>query len=349
MCFISFIVPVYNLKESEVWKCVDSILQQTDPDYEVVIVDDGSTNGAGDYCDTLASRYGLTVIHQENQGLAVARNTGIAASHGEWIVHVDGDDWVDVHLAEELRRKCSSSRNDIIVWGFILANGARQQELLLKDKKAFDQDFQNIRDNVLCSILGSDQSFASLSLNTSWAKAYRRTFIEKNGLLYNPELRRAQDAVYNLYAFSAADSVGYIDRALNFYRNDNVSLSRGYNPNTFKYLQATALAAKAFCDDHNASSDVRIAVTGFIQHCFRMITEQSFAHRDCGESFPKRRKHFLAAISSEPFNTAFAPGVSRTDLLDVISFKLYQKKCLTGIVLYNELFKLALRLKMKLS
>lgn len=345
MCYISFVVPVYNLKESEILQCIRSIKKQTYKDYEIIIVDDGSTNGVENVCDEVAENERITVIHQKNQGLAVARNTGMRASHGVWIVHVDGDDWVDVKLAEELHNKSINSTADIIVWGFILDSGDSRQELLLKDKKAFDRPYDEIKESVLCSILDYDSTFASLSINTSWGKAYRREFVESKGLYYDDRLRRAQDAVYNLYAFLAASEIEYIDRALSIYRNDNVSLSRGFNPNTFEYLKTTVIAVNEFINEQNVTNRVKIASSAFIQRCFRMIGEQSFLHKDNKDSFASRRRTFLDAIESEPFASAFASGVKRSQLIDKISDILYMHKCFFCITCYNTCLKVAFKMK----
>lgn len=98
----SVIVPVYNVREY-LSRCLDSILEQSWQDYEVIIIDDGSTDGSGELCD----HYGaccpvVRVIHQENAGLSAARNTGLDHARGEWILFVDSDDWIEPGLFELL-------------------------------------------------------------------------------------------------------------------------------------------------------------------------------------------------------------------------------------------------------
>jgi len=345
MCLISFIVPVYNLKKEEVAKCISSIAGQTKSNHEIIIVDDGSNNGIEKYCDELGRQYRATVLHQENQGLAVARNTGMKASCGEWIVHVDGDDWITNDLVEVFEKNCGSSEADIVVWGFVVDSGQKQQELLLKKKTAFDVEYATIRENALCSILDSDNSFASLALNTSWGKGYRHDFIKQNGLYYNPSLRRAQDAVYNLYAFYQASKVEYIDKAFNFYRTDNISLSRSFNPKNYDYLRLTALAVEEFVSEKNVSQKVKDASSIFIQRCFRMINEQYYQHKDNPQSYRKRRSLFMEGISSEPFNRAFSSGQSRAGSLNKITDFLYKNKMFEGVWLFNSLTGVAYRLK----
>lgn len=339
MVFISFIVPVYNLTEEEVSTCISSIAGQSRPDYEIIIVDDGSNNGIESFCDSIGKQYGAQVIHQANQGLAVARNTGMRASRGRWIVHVDGDDWVNCELVESLLCRSDRSSADIIVWGFIVDNGKRTRRLLLNNKTAFDAEYKDIKESILCSILGDDESFASIALNTSWGKAYKRDFIQRNHLYYDSSLRRAQDAVYNLYAFYRAKDVQYIDKALNYYRTSNASLSRSYNPKTFDYLQLTALAVQHFVSENDVSLVVKEAASVFIERCFRMINVQYYQHKENPLSFRERKALFLSGIETEPFKSAFLRSHSRSGAINKITDYLYKHKSFVAIAVFNSLIR----------
>lgn len=315
--------------------CVSSILHQSHPDFELIVVDDGSDNGIERYCDALGKEFGIKVIHQPNQGLSSVRNTGMKASSGEWIVHVDGDDWVDSRLVESLANSSADPGTDIVVWGFYVVNGKRKQELLLNDKEAFGENYEDLKERVLCSILDNDASFRSLALNTSWGKAYRRSFIEKHHLRYDIRLRRAQDAVYNLYAFSVAGKVAYIDRALNYYRTDNVSLSRGYNPRSYDFLRLTALAVEEFAARESTPERVKEASLIFEERCFRMINEQLYMPGENGLSFGRRKQQFLAGIGTEPFRNAFLYAPYRDGLKNRVVDWLYKKKLFEGIYIHS--------------
>ena len=90
---VSIIVPIYNV-EVYIRECIDSILAQTYPDFELILVDDGSPDDCGRICDEYAeSDRRIIVIHKKNGGLTSARNAGLSKASGEWIMHVDGDDW----------------------------------------------------------------------------------------------------------------------------------------------------------------------------------------------------------------------------------------------------------------
>ena len=104
-CLISFIVPVYNAADY-ISECVESILRQTVPDFEVLIVDDGSFDGSELICDEFAEKdQRVRVIHTENCGVSHARNTGIELAKGRYLVFVDADDMVSDRLAEKIEKE----------------------------------------------------------------------------------------------------------------------------------------------------------------------------------------------------------------------------------------------------
>lgn len=107
---VSIIVPVYNIKEY-LPRCARSLLGQTCPDLEILLVDDGSTDGSGEICDALAKEDGrIRVIHKENGGLSDARNAGLDAAAGQWILFVDGDDYL---VPEAVERVLEQAREGV--------------------------------------------------------------------------------------------------------------------------------------------------------------------------------------------------------------------------------------------
>lgn len=121
----SVVVPVYNVKDY-LEKCVDSILVQTERDFELLLIDDGSTDGSGALCDALAQRDGrIRVVHQENGGPGAARNTGVREAVGTWLLQVDSDDWIDPELLERTIEAGERENADLIIFGirFVDENG----------------------------------------------------------------------------------------------------------------------------------------------------------------------------------------------------------------------------------
>lgn len=109
---VSVVVPVHDV-EPYLRRCVDSILDQTHANLDVILVDDGSTDASGDICDDYAADERVTVIHQDNGGLSVARNTGMARASGAYVTFVDSDDWLDPRFVETLIDLATAYNADI--------------------------------------------------------------------------------------------------------------------------------------------------------------------------------------------------------------------------------------------
>ncbi len=113
---VSVITPVYN-SVSSLTKAIESVIEQTFPDWELILVDDGSSDGSETVCDRFAvSDPRIRVIHQENQGLSVARNTGLSAAAGDYLQFLDSDDWLSADALEVLTRTVSESGANMVVF-----------------------------------------------------------------------------------------------------------------------------------------------------------------------------------------------------------------------------------------
>lgn len=112
---ISIIVPVYNVKDY-LEKCLQSICVQTYKNLEIILIDDGSSDGSGELCDLFAQRDGrIKVIHQTNAGQSAARNRGLAVAQGEFLGFVDSDDWIEPDMYEFLYHLLKANGADISI------------------------------------------------------------------------------------------------------------------------------------------------------------------------------------------------------------------------------------------
>ena len=119
MAEVSIIVPIYNI-EQYVGKCIESILAQTYSDFKLILVDDGSPDNCGRICDEYAERdVRVNVIHKMNGGLTSARNAGLVVARGEWIMHVDGDDWIEPDMLESLLEAARVKGADLVFGDFL--------------------------------------------------------------------------------------------------------------------------------------------------------------------------------------------------------------------------------------
>lgn len=115
-CLVSIVVPVYNTEEFVV-ECIESVMRQTDRSWELILVDDGSTDNSGRICDEYALKDGrIRVIHKPNTGLIETRLAGIGAARGLYCTGLDSDDYIDEDCIERIKRVANSGNYDIIAW-----------------------------------------------------------------------------------------------------------------------------------------------------------------------------------------------------------------------------------------
>lgn len=114
---ISIIVPVYNV-EKYLEKCIESILRQTMQDFEIILINDGSSDSSGSICDKYVEKdYRIKVIHQTNQGQGAARNAGLKIAIGDFIGFVDSDDWIEADMYSSLYIACEINKSEISIIG----------------------------------------------------------------------------------------------------------------------------------------------------------------------------------------------------------------------------------------
>lgn len=329
----SCILPVYNIDNNILYKCVNSILKQDYRDFEIIIVDDGSNEDTALYCESLSSSI-VKVIHQTNQGLAGARNTGVNFATGEWIIHIDSDDWISPTLLSEILPYTEG--NDILYWGYTAVKNNNEIVYSLRDS-SFINSTPYEKEPFLKAILFDNINFSDIALNTTWAKAFRRDFIISNNLLFDLRLRRSQDVIFNLYAFNVAKAVSYVPTTGYYYRMDNESLSRGYNEKTAERMLLTAKACVEFYDK-NKTLAIEESIYNFCRRCFRNIVIQDLLCKNNPKSYSERKNDFKAIISSEPFNKAFLVNFKYHNPIENLEYK-----CMK----YKNLYMLSLVMKMR--
>ena len=171
------VVPVYNV-EKYLEKCVDSILAQTEPDFELLLVDDGSTDGSGRLCDKLAEKDGrVRVIHQKNQGLGGARNTGIQQAQGDWLLLVDSDDWIEPQTLEKTMEAGLREEADLVMFAYrsVDEGGASYKPIWKTPPRTGASPLEQ-------------QPALLLTSPSACIRLYRRELLERTGILFPPRV-----------------------------------------------------------------------------------------------------------------------------------------------------------------
>ena len=205
---ISVIVPVYRV-EKYLPACIDSILNQTFTDFELILVDDGSPDRCPEICDETAKRDArVRVIHQVNAGLSAARNAGIEAAHGAWLSFVDSDDYIAPHFCEKLYQTAQRTDADCVMCSV---------QNVDESGKSIDSALMRVADEVktgqeVLQKIGRDDVTPYL---TAWNKLYRRKLF--NTLRY-PAGRQNEDVFVFAELFCQVQRAACVAEPLYFYR-----------------------------------------------------------------------------------------------------------------------------------
>lgn len=200
----SIIVPVYNVGDY-VEKCLNSIANQTFKSYEVIIVNDGSTDNSLVICERFCDEYkNFFVFNKLNEGQGVARNFGLQRARGDYICYVDSDDWIEPSLCEECFRIFESHKIDFINFGidFISSSGKVVKKI---NKFSFNKI---VGDDIFARAMIDDQILSS-SVN----KAYSRLFLLQNKINF-PKLRSNEDIYYSRLVAKNAQNTIFINKVL---------------------------------------------------------------------------------------------------------------------------------------
>lgn len=206
---ISVIVAAYNI-EQYLPRCLDSLLAQTYRPLEIIVVDDGSVDSTGEICD----KYGrendsIKVIHRKNGGLSAARNSGLEAALGDFIGFVDGDDWVDPRMYEEMLSSCIQADAQLAACSYQeVGQGAKELKTTGKQMELSMEEAMELFVN------GED---GHRIYNSVWSKLFAREIIKD---LRFVEGKSSEDIIYTTWAIAKTAKCVWLDTSFYYYRID---------------------------------------------------------------------------------------------------------------------------------
>lgn len=214
---VSIIVPVYNV-EKFIEKCVNSLQKQDYTNIEIILVDDGSPDSSAAIIDRLAAEdKRVKAIHQKNQGVSTARNTGIQAASGEYLMFVDGDDWVDTDYVSYFLNLVTELKCDI---------GMDTNNYSLASTKSSDVKYKISAEKTMEWIyLG--QVFVAV-----WNKIYKTSLLRDNCISFNKDIWYGEGMLFNIECLQYVDSVAIGEKAVYHQMFNAESAMRKFNLNS---------------------------------------------------------------------------------------------------------------------
>ena len=232
---LSILIPVYNTGDY-LRPCLDSILAQTLADWELILIDDGSTDESGTICDEYAAKdERIRVVHKKNEGVSVARNLGLTLAQGEYVGFVDSDDCIAPEMFGDMYQAAMARNANIVMCDAVTVYGDGREEP------------DTITGLEVSSWVARESWKPKLLLEMAgavWRCIYRRDLLEEHGVKFPVGLRFSEDRVFNLYAVGYANGVEYIKSPYykRLIRED--SAVHKFYPNYFNIVKDAAAKTK---------------------------------------------------------------------------------------------------------
>ncbi len=243
---ISIIVPIYKV-EKYIRQCVESIIAQTCKDIEIILVDDGSPDNCPSICDEYANKDSrVRVVHKENGGLISARKAGLEASSGEYACFVDGDDWIEPDMYEQILRTINETNADCVITQFYYEypNNPTKSDYKLNRKLYVREEIEN---EIFPTMLFDNQYYRFGIYPNCWTKVFKRELLEKHLMDTDDRIRMGEDIAFTYPCLMECQTIAFVDRALYHYRINPESMTKAYDSNlqNIIYLPYEALVKKS--------------------------------------------------------------------------------------------------------
>jgi len=300
---ISVIIPVYNV-EKLISRCVDSVLNQTYQNFEIILVDDGSPDNCPQLCDEYAKKDArILVLHKQNGGLSSARNAGIEAAKGEYITFIDSDDYINDDYLQTLYTAISEDNTS-------LAIGSH--------RAVYDNGTVIDRSNGKRDVLSSKQALEAMLYDdgvdvSAWAKLYKRELFSD---IRYPEGRLYEDAATTYKLIDKAARVSLDSKIIYNYMIRSTSIAAGtFTPKKMDLITST----KEMCDFvTNKYPELEKAAFRRLVYAY-LSTLSQLAQSD--EKFPNEQNELVSFIKANGSSVLKDKSVPLRDKLGIISAK----------------------------
>ena len=282
---ISIIVPVYNA-EKTINRCIDSIINQTFTDWELLLIDDGSKDNSVSICNDYAIKESrIKVFHQENGGVSSARNLGLDNAKGEWITFVDSDDWVNKDIYSKLYLETVVSNADIVLCDYYMYYN-KSNIILCNTISTIGEKIDIIKKYIL--------SFTAL-----WNMLVHRSLYDKTNLRIPQNLTVCEDFWLSVQLFYYAKKISSVHMPLYYYNRENVnSILNNHNETKFLSEINAYLDIVSFFEKKNILNLYHREISWRILKCKQDLVLDPHKHKQFLKLYPKSHKYILSCPES---------------------------------------------------
>lgn len=233
---VSIVVPIYKVPEKFLRQCIESCVNQTLKEIEIILVDDGSPDDCGKICDEYAAKdERIKVIHKENGGLVSARNAGQSVVNGEWFTFLDGDDWLSIDMCEKITGAVKRNPDaDIFFWKCVF----ELEQKSVKGKFEWRCDSKvRVYQNDECKDLARNVLIYDSGISTAGGKLIKTDYAKEFGIFHNENLRQGIEGYdFCLRAFYHAKKAVYLNEYFYHYRYNENGISKSIDEKNTKYI-----------------------------------------------------------------------------------------------------------------
>lgn len=235
---LSIIIPIYN-SEKYLRECIESILKQTFKDFELILIDDGSTDGSGEICDEYKMKNdNIKVVHKSNKGQARRRNDGISIAAGDYILMVDSDDMIEPDMCSTMISYIKKYDADCVCAGYkrLFSDGS-MTEYPEFDMVEVYENSDIIKDTLLKRFIGAEYKSIKPMMPSACTKIYKRSTIVANNVIFQDVKKiYSEDLLFNFEFFNVAKTVVCLPDMFYIYRHNDISTSNSYNADRSKSI-----------------------------------------------------------------------------------------------------------------
>ena len=254
---VSVVIPFYNGKEALFFKCIDSVLGQTYSNIEIVIVNDGSSSKYDDLLLTVQKKDArIVVVNQQNQGVSVARNTGVKNSSGDFVAFVDADDFLDCEYLSDAVRIQQENDADFVIGGVLSVDENKLNDIKQSsnEQSAVVQIYEkNSFDKIIPSLISS-QSIIRFSdggyINRGPVARLLKKEIAKN-ILFPEGIPLGEDIIWNQYVLKKCNRIAIVKKVWYYYVQNTSSASHAFRKNAVEEIRLECVALFDAIDETN--------------------------------------------------------------------------------------------------
>ena len=294
MLKLSVIVPVYNT-EKYLRQCVDSILDQTLSELEIILVNDGSEDNSGAICDEYAAKYEyVTVIHKENGGVSSARRAGVAAAAGEYVAFVDSDDWIDPDMYAEMLASAQEHDADAVLCDILFESG--EGAVLRVNDAPEGVYYGSDLEKIYATMLFRYEWERPGTLPSLCSKIFRKNLVERVIFDVDCSIVFGEDGLCSYPSLLDAECIYVLRRPLYHYRQNFSSATNTYDPQQMSKFLLLADELKRQFEQRGV--DMERQLNGYIAKCsLEHIRNELLLHKTVSG---KERRNAVKKYLSEP-------------------------------------------------